>query len=651
MLDDTITQPPDPSGFGSDPFTDVLRDGARRLTVSGNADLTNTASVISDQNATAVQDSASLAVIPSPPPGFAKVFEPATIFQFEITRLRFRIDNTRALVDAASLSFNEAFTNDIRVADSPNPSTTCADGAVSASPGDDKISFSGATLAAGATCEIALDVTGGAVGAFTTTSGALTSSLGNSGTASARLTVRQIVTGELTIVQQADPDGSFGFSSTESALNFQIDTVDGVGRIGPIKLPAGTYEIAQALPAGFGNLSVSCTDDNSVGDALGQSVQVILEAQESLTCTFSSLRTDKRTIDVINRFLLRRADFILSSELRLSRRIDRLNRGFGGASPVSFANGDLVSMLPFRFDPLGIRADDVEVTGSFARFRETQAKVVLAHGAPEKVKYVENYRWDAWFEAKYKKFNDSDSSGNFAVAYFGADFLLNENVLLGAVLQIDRMEEASTTVASEVDGIGWMVGPYMTARLRPNLYFDARIAAGKSTNSISPFGPTIYTDEFKTDRWLAMVNLTGEFTQGPWKIRPNASFAYYGEKQGAYTDSLGVAIPSQTIEMGQFKLGPTFEGFFEGGGGLQYRPIFTLEAVYNMGHTLGVTPTNPTPLSEGLRGRAEVGIAVTTEGGARLNFGASYDGLFRNDYETIGVTFDLTLPLTIVKAR
>jgi transposase-like protein len=31
MADDTITQLPDPSGFGPDPFTDVLRDGARKL--------------------------------------------------------------------------------------------------------------------------------------------------------------------------------------------------------------------------------------------------------------------------------------------------------------------------------------------------------------------------------------------------------------------------------------------------------------------------------------------------------------------------------------------------------------------------------------------------------------------------------------------
>ena len=31
MPENTITQLPDPSGFSSDPFTDVLRDGARKL--------------------------------------------------------------------------------------------------------------------------------------------------------------------------------------------------------------------------------------------------------------------------------------------------------------------------------------------------------------------------------------------------------------------------------------------------------------------------------------------------------------------------------------------------------------------------------------------------------------------------------------------
>jgi hypothetical protein len=36
MPETTITQLPDPSGFSSDPFTDVLRDGARKLIEQAN---------------------------------------------------------------------------------------------------------------------------------------------------------------------------------------------------------------------------------------------------------------------------------------------------------------------------------------------------------------------------------------------------------------------------------------------------------------------------------------------------------------------------------------------------------------------------------------------------------------------------------------
>ena len=37
MSDDTITKLPDPSGFGSDPFTAVLRDGARKADRTGDS--------------------------------------------------------------------------------------------------------------------------------------------------------------------------------------------------------------------------------------------------------------------------------------------------------------------------------------------------------------------------------------------------------------------------------------------------------------------------------------------------------------------------------------------------------------------------------------------------------------------------------------
>ncbi len=619
------------------------------VTVTGNADLTNTASVTSDLNAAAIDASASLTVTPAPPPAFAKAYNPATILEAATTRASYTIDNAAALVAAGGLAFADRLDASITIANPPNITNTCAGASVGAAAGSSDLTVSGGTLPAGASCRIGVDLTAAVPGTFAGPTGPLTSTLGSSGTARATLTVLDNPTGEITIVQRADPDGSFGFASDMPALNFRIDTTGGEGRFGPVTLPAGTYDIAQSLPEGFGNVAMRCSDADSRADARARSLRIVLDRDESVTCTIASIQTDEKTVETINKFLFRRADLVLSSEPSLSRRIDRLLRGFGNASALRFANGDLMAFSPFQFDPMTISSRNVAVGGSLLSMRQAAASLKLAHGATSDTAYVANYRWDAWFEAQYKKFDDSQGEGNFGILYFGADYLVNENLLVGIMGQVDRLREDSAANNTSASGSGWMAGPYMTARLAPNLFFDARLAAGRSVNDISPFNT--YTDSFDTTRWMAMMNLTGDFQRGAWSIRPNASLAYYEEKQEAYTDTLGVPIPSQTIGLTQLKLGPTFVGRFEDGAGTRYEPSFSLEAIYNMGTTMGVTLDDPNPHSEGWRGRAQAGIKMTTEGGASFGFGASFDGLFRGDYESIGLSLDVSIPLSKPVAR
>lgn len=83
----------------------------------------------------------------------------------------------------------------------------------------------------------------------------------------------------------------------------------------------------------------------------------------------------------------------------------------------------------------------------------------------------------------------------------------------------------NATLATEVNGLGWMVGPYATLRLTDNLLFwQARTAWGRSSNEVSPF--LTYTDKFETDGWLVSSTLTGRWGIGPWVLRPSASVAY-----------------------------------------------------------------------------------------------------------------------------
>ncbi len=256
----------------------------------------------------------------------------------------------------------------------------------------------------------------------------------------------------------------------------------------------------------------------------------------------------------------------------------------------------------------------------------------------------ESRRFDVWVEGSCHKFNGSaGSSGDFAIAHLGADYLLSPDLLVGGMLQYDRLTDSNDSDNSRTEGTGWMVGPYVTARLQENFYLDARVAGGGSDNDVTP--PGFYTDSFNSTRWLADIGLTGEFTQGKWTIRPNAGLSYLADKQDAYTNTLGDIIPSRTVSQGQLKFGPTISTQFLGSNGWLYQPTFTFDAIYNHANTSGCGGLigADSGLEDGWRTRVAPGISMTGPGGTRLSLSGSYDGIGQSGYEAWGpkVDFDM----------
>ena len=84
---------------------------------------------------------------------------------------------------------------------------------VTATPGAGVITYTGGSVGAGASCTVEADVTSSTVGTHVNTTGDLTSSKGNSGTASDNLTVTG---GTITIVKNTVPDDpqDFAFTTT-----------------------------------------------------------------------------------------------------------------------------------------------------------------------------------------------------------------------------------------------------------------------------------------------------------------------------------------------------------------------------------------------------------------------------------------------------
>jgi outer membrane autotransporter protein len=362
-----------------------------------------------------------------------------------------------------------------------------------------------------------------------------------------------------------------------------------------------------------------------------------------VTCTFNSGNSAQLASETVNSFLNRRNNLILSNGPTRARRMSRLNQGIGTSETLSFQTGDLKSMSPVNFNLLSIGSGNYSLSTSLSQVERAGTMFALAHdGDDDYTTTLKNRRFDVWFEAHYSKFSASQGSGgHFGIAYFGADYLITNDVLAGFMLQFDSLEDITPTTS--VDGTGWMAGPYVTARLAPNLIFDGRLAYGQSNNDLRT---NLSSGNFDTDRWLVDVNLSGNFDYKDWVISPNLNISYIEDRQHAFTDSLSVVVPEQTVSLGQIKFGPTFSTSYVTTNKMTVQPSFTLNGIYNFGNRSGPLITNNTAdETNGFRGRVEAAVKLTNRHGTQVDLGMNYDGIGKSDFESWGLKFGLRIPL------
>ncbi len=187
-----------------------------------------------------------------PPPTFAKIFAPDTIEAGAVSTLTFTIDNSASALAATSLDFTDNLPAGVVVATPANSSTDCSGGTVTAVGGSGVITYTGGTIAAGASCTVQADVTSVVAASHVNVTGDLTSSSGNSGTATDTLTVNALADLQLTLIAVYDP----AVAHTVQVYDLII-TNNGPGMatnaVVDQELPAGTYFLG-AEPS-----SVSCT--------------------------------------------------------------------------------------------------------------------------------------------------------------------------------------------------------------------------------------------------------------------------------------------------------------------------------------------------------------------------------------------------------
>jgi len=314
----------------------------------------------------------------------------------------------------------------------------------------------------------------------------------------------------------------------------------------------------------------------------------------------------------IDEFLTARSALMLSHRPDIQRRIDRLEGRAYRKKASSVAGLQLpgTDKLPVM---IAMNGDDISFAGAYSFKDERDHDDGL----------------DLWGEGYLSNFNIANKEGNFNIFYLGADVLMDENILLGFLGQFDRIKYDSNIERGVLEGDGWMAGPYVTARLDDDLYFDGRMAYGLSDNTVSPFGT--YQDDFETRRWLLSGVLTGEFKlDEDFTIRPEGGVQYFAEKSKSYTDSLGSVIPSESNDLTQLHFAPRVHMDMDIGDNMLLRPFAEVEGIYAFGD--GVEEVIGSEIRLVLEGGAE----MIASDGFRLTGSVYTDGIGANSFSAYG---------------
>ena len=241
------------------------------------------------------------------------------------------------------------------------------------------------------------------------------------------------------------------------------------------------------------------------------------------------------------------------------------------------------------------------------------------------------------------------------LAYLGVDTLIREHTVIGVLGQLDYVEEVSntnkynqSTSGWEVDGWGYLVGPYIVSRIHDDLIFDARVAYGQSRNTISPYGPEYYEDEFETTRWLARAQLTGEFEMGRFTVAPAVRWTYFSDESESYVDSRGDDIASQEVSLGRLTFGPTISTTFGSDSDRIFKPFFGIHGIWDYDRNDYVDLVTGKPIgdsSDDVRASVNAGVTMTDKAGADLKLSLHYDGLGADDLESYGGSVKFVMPL------
>jgi outer membrane autotransporter protein len=331
---------------------------------------------------------------------------------------------------------------------------------------------------------------------------------------------------------------------------------------------------------------------------------------------------------------------------------------FGSAMGLGAGLGNAIGSGTSRFgdnDAGMLGSKNIQFSGSLSQMRRDAANARMAKdrmalgatdGGSLPLAFEGTSPWDIWVEGRYSRFDDDagnlDRDGHVGLLYVGGDYRVAQNVIVGALVQFDWSKDDSSVLASKVDGNGWMIGPYLSAEVHENIYFDLRASWGRSDNDLT-LGTT--TGAFDTSRWLVKGTLSGNWVYDAWRFTPSAELAYVTESQDAFTNSAGTFVPGQDVSLGRLQFGPEVGYRFAHTADTFIEPFAAIKGVWDFDNP-NVAIIDGFVVGPGdFWGRLEGGLNVVTSDGWLVRGLASWDGVGSDDYNGYTLQGIVNVPL------
>ena len=238
-------------------------------------------------------------------------------------------------------------------------------------------------------------------------------------------------------------------------------------------------------------------------------------------------------------------------------------------------------------------------------------------------------------EAKWARSNMTKEK--YVLSTLGGNLWSKENIAMGAMLQLDHMEQ--TVDDYKTHGSGYLVGPYMVFKIpNQNVFFSSRYLFGESKNYMRAGKEEL--GKFTTERSLIRFQVEGIYEGSEIIFLPKMSISGTREEQKNFNTIIGQYIPSHKTEniSADISLDAVYRKNVTKGEVLIKGGVSASVSKYNHFETFNY----PMVKNKNIMTGANIGISMFHENGGKFWISGSISDLNNASYRNAGISFGMS---------